>query len=275
MSQAEDLLNSLADDGSWIDMNNHIVIGSDRYWVVPEDVKKIAVENDHNIETITFDCPRYWDGRDMSQMRVYINYMRADDEKGADLATNVVVDEEDDTIMHFNWTITGHLSAVQGPVTTLVCIQKVAEDGTEERHWNSELCTDLYISPGMECEAEVIAHYPGIITAVLHRMDEVEELTTREAMLSYVETYLMENSSDWLKVMFESEQINAMIQEHLANEGVQTFVDIEIGVEEPDHACLWFDTDEVNLPDSPVRDNFEVVCGPTKPNYKCLWLKTK
>lgn len=275
MSQAEDLLNELSEDDVGVDGNSHIVIGTDRYWVVPDDVKKIAVQYDHNIETITFDCPRYWDGRDMSKMLVYVNYMRADDEKGQDKATNVVVDEVDDTIMHFNWTITGHLSAVHGPVTALVCVQRVGEDGSEQNHWNSELCTELYVSPGLECEANIIAHHPGIITALLARMDEVEDLTTREAMLGYVETYLMENNSEWLKVMFESEQIVAMVQEHLTNDGVKTFVDIEIGTEKPTEACLWFNTDEVDIPGTEIHDNFEVVCGPDKPNYKCLWLKTK
>lgn len=41
----------------------HIVINSDRSVSVPDELKNIAVQYDHNIETVTFDCPRYWDVR--------------------------------------------------------------------------------------------------------------------------------------------------------------------------------------------------------------------
>lgn len=242
MSQAEDLLNELSESDVWEDSNNHIIIGSDRFWTVPDDVKKIAVQYDHNIETITFDCPRYWDGRDMSKMIVYINYMRADDEKGQDLATNIFVDEEDETIMHFNWTITGHLSAIAGPVTVLVCIQKVAEDGTEQNHWNSELCTELFVSEGMESEANMTSHYPGIITSVLHRMDVVEAKTTREMMLGYVETYLTENSPTWLETFFASEPMMKIVDDYLREEGLTNMLRVVVGPTKPNFECLWFNT---------------------------------
>lgn len=48
------------------DDDPHIVIGPDKIVTVPEALKKIAVQHDHNIETVTFDCPRYWDGIDFA-----------------------------------------------------------------------------------------------------------------------------------------------------------------------------------------------------------------
>ena len=71
MSLAESLLNSIDETTT----EGHIVIGNDRYITVPDELKRLAVQYDHNIETVTFDCPRYWDGLDMSAMAVYINYM--------------------------------------------------------------------------------------------------------------------------------------------------------------------------------------------------------
>ena len=53
----------------------HIIIGRDRYITVPEGLKRIAVQYDHNVETVTFDCPRYWDEHDLSTMNIYINYI--------------------------------------------------------------------------------------------------------------------------------------------------------------------------------------------------------
>ena len=37
----------------------HIVIDDDRYIAVPKKLRRLAVQHDHNVETVTFDCPRY------------------------------------------------------------------------------------------------------------------------------------------------------------------------------------------------------------------------
>ena len=110
MSQAEELLNSLEETTG---IEGHIVVGKDRHITVPKDLKRIAVQYDHNVETVTFDCPRYWDDHDMSTMNIYINYMRPDRVRGMFLAKNVTVDETDDTIMHFDWTLSRNATLVQ------------------------------------------------------------------------------------------------------------------------------------------------------------------
>lgn len=40
-------------------MNEHVVINQDRTVIVPESQRKIGIQYDHNVKTITFDCPRY------------------------------------------------------------------------------------------------------------------------------------------------------------------------------------------------------------------------
>ena len=60
MSKAEDLLNSLSDEeimlySTAVGEEGHIIIGSDRTVTVPDELKKIAVQYDHNVETVTFD----------------------------------------------------------------------------------------------------------------------------------------------------------------------------------------------------------------------------
>ena len=178
MSQAEELLNSLsAGDTTETATEGHIVIGNDRFITVPEELKRIGVQYDHNIETVTFDCPRYWDGLDMSQMVVYINYMLPDRTKGSYIADNVTADDTDDTIMHFDWTISRNVTQVKGAIFFLVCIKKTDENGDEVNHWNSELCKDIYISEGLECGEPIAEAYPDIITSLLERMDAVENIT--------------------------------------------------------------------------------------------------
>lgn len=183
MSQALDLLNSLSAEEiaryTATPANEpHIVINADRTITVPDSLKRIAVQYDHNMETVTFDCPRYWDDHDMSKMIVYINYVLPNNVTGQYIAGNISVDSSDSTMMHFTWTITNEITQYKGNIAFLVCIKKT--DGTEEanetNHWNSELNRDLYISEGLECEPGVSQMYPDIVTQLLERMTTVEQI---------------------------------------------------------------------------------------------------
>lgn len=151
MSQANELLAKLSNSEISAYLANreaeeHVVIGPDRVVIVPDSLKRIAVQYDNNVETVTFDCPRYWDEHDMSQMVVYINYRTPKNTLGAYIAQNVRVDEEDSTMMHFEWTISKNVTLYEGKIAFLVC----AKDADELPHWHSELCQDMYISEGLE-----------------------------------------------------------------------------------------------------------------------------
>ena len=166
MSKAENLLNSLNTPSGLVNESEepHIVIGYDRVVTVPDQLKRLAVQHDHDVETVTFDCPRYWDEHDMSQMSVYINYLRSDTYQAAYKVPNVTVDANNSSIMHFDWTISRNVSSVTGKIVFLVCVKKTDADGNESNHWNSELCKDCYVSEGLESNAEELKEaYPDII----------------------------------------------------------------------------------------------------------------
>lgn len=162
MSDAMDLLDSLDGVSTYTaqpETEGHIVVGEDRFITVPEGLRRIAVQNDHNIETVTFDCPRYWDDHDMSKMRVYVNYQRPDGVTGTYLCGEVWVDEANENIMHFNWTVGGHATVEDGKLIIQVCVKRTEND-TEINHWNSELNEDLYISKGLNCSLAVPTNQP-------------------------------------------------------------------------------------------------------------------
>ena len=247
-SQAEELLNDILEDdaelgdaylGTMIlgedpyeDLYPHIVIGADRFIKVPQGLKRIAVEHDHAVETVTFDCPRYWDGRDLSTMKIYINYIRGDKQPGSFPVDNgVTIDENDSNIIHFDWTITRELTEFKGNIVFLVCAKKVDAEGYEEQHWNSELNKDMYVSEGLEAEETIAQQYPDLITYLLSRMDVVENKTTLESMLNYLDLYFTTDASinevlqnyvsEYLSSSDEvtkkiADTVNAYIQEHLS-----------------------------------------------------------
>ena len=185
MVTANELLKSLTNS----DAEGHIVIGIDRRIAVPTSLKRIAVQYDHNIETVTFDCPRYWDGLDMSRMAVYINYMRSDGYTDSYPVSTVTVDSTDSSIMHFDWTISRNVTEVAGAISFLVCIKNTDGEGNEVNHWNSELCQDLTVSPGMETEEQIMDLSSDLVTQLLLRMDSVEQINA------------LKGSTDWITLV--------------------------------------------------------------------------
>lgn len=188
-TQAEELLDSLSEDDVAVGTPiggeaRHAVIGADRFISIPEELKRLSVQNDHNIETIVFDCPRYWQTKEGEVIpldthfdQIYINYMRPDGKKGYAVTENVAVDENDSNLIHFEWVITNHLTAVKGTIKFLVCAKCAGNDGSIIRHWNSEINSELYISEGMECDEETIVETNiDIITQLLNRMDNAESV---------------------------------------------------------------------------------------------------
>ena len=183
MSQAEELLNSLLEDNTsayTTDDEPHIVVNPDRTITIPEELLHIAVQYDHNIETVTFDCPRYWDEHDFSSMHAYINYVRPDGYKDQYPVENLRIDESDESIIHFEWTISRNVTQQKGNITFLVCIKAVNDNGEEEPHWNSRLNSDLIIDAGLECTAQIVESTPDAIEACLTRVEKLEEANTLE-----------------------------------------------------------------------------------------------
>lgn len=181
MSQAEELLNSLTENDISLQLANpetepHIVVGDDRFISVPKELQRIAVQYDHDVETVTFDCPRYWDDLDMSDLSIYINYMRKDRVVGIYKATDISVDTTNDRIMHFNWKISRNVTEVVGQIKFLVCIKKGDADGNEVNHWNSELNTEMYISEGLEAGEGFFDSYPDIITQWEDEVQAVKDI---------------------------------------------------------------------------------------------------
>lgn len=292
MSLADEMLNGL--EKSYIsrltnsEVEPHIIIGDDRFITVPDELKRIAVQYDHNIETVTFDCPRYWDGLDMSTMKIYVNYLTKNHTKGMYLVDNVRVDEEDASIMHFEWTISRNVTETKGMISFLVCVRKTDDEGMESNHWNSELNQDMYVSEGLECEESILNDYPDIITDLLTRMDHTEErmdyvetIATPENMQSYVDDFLTNdtNTQETIRIYTYDYLVdNYPVLEGIVNSFMDDYMNrfetlFYVGPKKPGVRSIWFDT----LEEGSISNNQEatafIVSG-TKPTFKSIWFDT-
>lgn len=152
----------------------HIVIDKNRIITVPSELQRIAVQYDHDIETVTFDCPRYWDEHDLSEMIIYINYRLPNGVVGCYKATNVIIDDTNTNMFHFNWTLSRNVTSAVGKIIFLVCAKKMDSEGNEINHWNSELNQEMYISQGLESVDTVVEDYPDVITQLIMSKAESE-----------------------------------------------------------------------------------------------------
>lgn len=182
MSQAEALLDILPDEGqtevaaySVESEEGHIVIGANRFITVPEKLRRLGVAGDHNIETVTFDCPRYWDEHDLSTMAIYINYICANGKVGAYVADNVRANDSDDSMIHFDWTISKNVTQARGAIIFLVCAKQTDDNGESTLRWHSERCSQAYISEGLDAVEAVMDSDPDLLTQVLLLADKIGE----------------------------------------------------------------------------------------------------
>ena len=172
------------------EVSQHIVINQDRTVAVPSLLKKSIVQHDHNIERLTFDCPRYWYGKDISTLNIYVNYIAASQKSkgkdpGSSLCENVVIDENDQNILHFDWVITDNVSEHMGGLIFLVCAKSVDSDGNEDIHWNSHLCKEMEVQEGLEASSAIVKRYPDVIESILSKLGKQIELRNSGTAIQY------------------------------------------------------------------------------------------
>lgn len=198
MSKAEELLASLTEPAAMAygispATEPHIVINSDKTITVPEELKHIAVQGDHNIETVTFDCPRYWDEHDLSAMSVRLIYQRPDGHREKYPVKNLRVDETDTGIIHFDWTISRNVTLLNGGLSIQACALTPNAEGEGDPEWHSRINRDLVIDEGMDSSDDyIVEQNPDVVESILIRLDRLESSggVTDEQVANAVSNYM-------------------------------------------------------------------------------------
>lgn len=209
-------------------MKEHIIINNDRTIIVPASVYKIGNQYEHNVNKVTFDCPRYADDEqtiDLSSMKIYINYIRPDKEPLSSLAENVIVDETDPTIIHFDFRITRNVTFAKGVLSCLICIKSVNSEGIEEYHWNSDIFTKLTVGEGIENEEVISEENSDLITKLLLEVDttkaEVNEFSDRidsvDRKVGYLDLLSTEDKSSIVSAVNEVKEDSDELKGDIVN----------------------------------------------------------
>lgn len=152
MSLAENLLNSLDETayantriaGGGIE-EEHIVVDASRTITVPANLKTIAVKGDKDIETVTIDCIRYWDGHDLSTFAIYLNYILPNGDQGTYIPESITKSED---TFSFDWKIGSEFTYAQGKLTFWIVTKLTDDNGELKKQWSSFQNSDCTIAQG-------------------------------------------------------------------------------------------------------------------------------
>lgn len=88
-----------------------------------------------------------------------INFIKPLGDQGAYVCKPATIDQSNDNVIHFEWTISSQVTQQPGAIKFIVCMQKDATDQTTSLIWHSQICSSMNILPGIECDSSVISDY--------------------------------------------------------------------------------------------------------------------
>lgn len=155
----------------------HSVIDTDAFFVIdpvsraiksPSSNKRTIIQFDHNSEQITFECPRYIDGHDMSVCnRVEIHYLNVSarnglENKGLYISEDLAVKGDDKDKVTCSWLISQNATQYVGSLSFLVrfcCVS--GEDVTYA--WNTAVTNSIIVSEGLDSTNSVLTKYADVL----------------------------------------------------------------------------------------------------------------
>lgn len=167
----------------------HIVINADRTITVPPELRDIAVQYDHNVQTVTFDCPRYWDDIDMSKMIISIDYTLPNGIEDSYVCPKVTVDDADDSVIHFTWTILSDVTQESGTIEFLVCIKELDTDEVVLYAWHSKIYEGLNVLEGKYCSDKVMSDYEAGVKSVKNPLEYAKDLSNMYYTVDFPNDY--------------------------------------------------------------------------------------
>ena len=259
MSLAEQMLATmpLSEESSTLlaDEEGHIVINESRQAIVPNELKTIAVTGDKDIETITFDCVRYWDGYDLSTFAIYLNYVLPDMTTGTYIPKSITT-SDGDKFYHFDWLIEKNITQKSGKISFAVTAVKTKQNESGEtvvdKQWSSLPNGDCSIALGLNIEnvpdneetQDILSQMSAILEQIHADVDEwietalVQDVGDSEdkAMSQKATTVAIENAKSYSTSYTDekSRQLNASIEKNnqIANRNAKQIENLKAGISE-------------------------------------------
>ena len=129
-----------------------LIINSDLRTIYSPNVV-VGVFSDHNVNRLTFSCPRFYDGLDLSTFDVYINYVNALGEGSVYRCDDVSA--PDFQYIEFSWLISNYVTKKEGKIKFSVCMKDHNEENEVVHEFNTIPVIGI-VKPGLETSTVVI-----------------------------------------------------------------------------------------------------------------------
>lgn len=152
------------DDASLIvDGDPHFIINPISREIVNNSKKTDLIQFDHNSERITFECPHFIEGHDMTFCnKVVIDYS-VGESKGVYEVNDLAVKENDSDTVVFTWLISSNVTTTLGKIKFALTFKCVLPDGTVTYKWGTKRNDTLQCLETEQGNAWVAYDYPDIL----------------------------------------------------------------------------------------------------------------
>lgn len=223
MATAEELLSAISEESAAlvVDLNTRVIS-------IPASISVLGVESDDDTRRLRFEVPQFYQGLDLSEFKIQVNFSNARGKGDFYPIKDVVITND---VLSFVWEVDRSAYAYKGDVEFSLCMKKYAEDGSIERELNTTTTT-LPVLKGLETTKEVVENNPSAFDAVLFRLYAVESATGLGQNGYYSIVQVTESVDGTLFTIMNSDGTTAALVKHGKDgitpiKGVDYFTDAE------------------------------------------------
>lgn len=160
----------------------------DNVLVIDENLRTIKIPpkaiiagamGDKDVNWVNFKIPRYYDGTDLSEFQIRVNYLNANGDPNFYTAQNVVVK---DSVIYFSWLITMDAVAYAGDLRFSVCLISYENDKVDKEFTTATAILEVpesvkveqYIDPG-EMEDIIARVLQEVADFIEEKEEEIDE----------------------------------------------------------------------------------------------------
>lgn len=136
---------------------------------VPQSLANIGVRNDNHAETVEFEMHRYFDGKDLSEHLLHIDFINAGSEADSYLVETVTSTPEK---INFIWNISNKVTKYKGTVKFALRFSTVSEEKVIYA-WHSEIA-QFNVLDGLSVTSSIGEQYPDLLQQWENRMKELD-----------------------------------------------------------------------------------------------------
>ena len=142
---------------------------------IPKTIVALGVESDDDVHRLRFRMPKTYTGTDLSDLKIRINYMNANNEPDIYPVDDKTVSNDH---IEFSWLVGDHALAYKGNVNFIVCMKEVGDGDTVLREFNTTVAT-LPVLEGLEVDAVPIeGELSDLLTSLQTQIDNAVSSAT-------------------------------------------------------------------------------------------------